>query len=278
MVGKTTAQGNVVLAITDAATGFDAVESLILSVSEVRLHSRTKGWITISEEKKQFDLLKLKESSTLGLLAEGNADAGSYDQIRLTLQKILIVSGGKTNEAKLPSNDLKITGELTVQEGKTSTVLMDFLADKSLHMTGSGKFIFAPVVTLETRKDAEAHVISDTSVKIEGGEITAHFTAGTDENGDTRSDFVLDAHINLEIIGDTIKVVTKEEEKGDAEIKVTAKDAINIATRGKYLDSALSVKLTDKNNKKVWRVSGFKTLEVTIVYIDVTSGTVISVE
>ncbi|MEK6943421.1 MAG: hypothetical protein AABX00_05145 [Nanoarchaeota archaeon] len=54
----------------------------------------------------------------------------------------------------MPSGQLKIIGNLTVNKDSTSTVKFDFIADESLHITGNGLYIFAPVIKLETREKA----------------------------------------------------------------------------------------------------------------------------
>src|SRR3989338_8312075 len=80
------AMGRVVFSVTDAAVSLDGLEAILLSVTEVRVHSATKGWITVSEENKQFDLLALKSSGSLALLADAHIDSGVYDQIRLSVK------------------------------------------------------------------------------------------------------------------------------------------------------------------------------------------------
>jgi hypothetical protein len=99
-----------------------------------------------------------------------------------------------------------------------------------------------------------------------------------DETGTMRSDFVLDANLKLDIVGETIKIIAKEEQAAEKEIKVTAKAAIDIAIQGNYLESALSVKLVSRNGKNVWRVVGTKNLEITNVYVDVVTGAVVETE
>jgi len=53
-------EGRVVFAVTDAAAGLENIDGIIVTTKEVRVQSAAKGWVTVSEETKSFDLLKLK--------------------------------------------------------------------------------------------------------------------------------------------------------------------------------------------------------------------------
>lgn len=51
-------------------------------------------------------------------------------------------------KATLPSDKLKIIGNFDVEQDGTTTITLDFDADKSLVITGEGKILFKPVVKL----------------------------------------------------------------------------------------------------------------------------------
>lgn len=276
--GTATSEGRVVFAITDHAGEAHGVTSILFTVSEIRVHSTTRGWITVFENIKQVDLLRLKENNTLAFLAEGNLEAGNYDQVRLTAKRVQVLKGEESADAKLPSSDLKIQGGFTVEEGKTSAIVFDVLADESLHVTGNGRYIFAPVIKLQVTKNTEATIAANNELKIMGGEIETALTAGMDENGEMKKDFKIDAGENtsLEIVGDAIRIVTAAEKS--QEVKITAEKAIDAALRNKSIDTSLSVKLVDRDGKKVWRVGGLINFEVVSVYVDATTGGVIAVE
>ncbi len=273
-----TTKGHVVFSLTDDASPLDDIQSIFLAVSEVRIHSQTEGWVTVSDEAKEFDLLRLKENGINSLLAEGDVKPGTYDQVRLTISKVTVLSSGTTEEAKLPSNDLKIIGAVTVTAQKTASVNLDVLADQSFHRTGSGRIIFAPVVKLESRNNTDASIKAGNIVVVTGGTVETNATVGMDENGETKSDFVLggDKKVKLEIVGEAIRVMAVDEK--ETGVKITAKAATDLAVQNGKLDTILSVKLMTREGIKVWRVVGTKNLEITNVYIDVTSGAVVAVE
>ncbi len=269
--GASPDEGRVVFAITDAAASLDDIESILITINEVRVNSEATGWVTVSDAAKQFDLLRLKESGTLAFLAEGSVPAGAYGQIRLAVGKILVISKGKTVQAKLPSDDLKVVGALTVEKGKTSSVTFDFLADQSLHTTGSGTYIFSPVIKVEARTNADVNT-SLGNVSIESGTVTADLTVGMTEGGETREGFRLDSDANLEIINDVIRIIPRGE--SEAAVNVTATTAIETALTNDFLDSVVAIKLTTREGKKVWRVSGTKGADLIHVYVDASTGNV----
>src|SRR3989344_2390177 len=260
----TEAPGRIVVAITDKAVAFTAADSILLKVSEVRLKSETRGWITISEDSRQFDLLRLKESGSLALLTDTTIAPDTYSQVRLAVDEVLVLRGGRTTAAKLPSGDLKILGTVTVTEGKTTSVVLDFLAGKSLHTAPNGKFIFLPVIKFVTRTDTVA-TVSEGSVTVEGGSVTNDLSVGMTEYGNVQENFVLDPETNLEIIGEAIHTIPKEEK--EEAVQVTAKTAIERVIADKVLENALAVKLMTREGRKVWQVSGIKNAEVIQVYV-----------
>jgi len=98
------------------------------------------------------DLLGLEQ-----VLAVGNVDAGKYTQIRMNLESVTVtytytedgVPQENTVEATIPSGELKFVRPFDVVEGGTTTLIIDFDADKSVAVTGApDKVIFKPVVKL----------------------------------------------------------------------------------------------------------------------------------
>ena len=209
-------QGKVVVGITDAATSLQGVTSIMMTVDMVEVQSAMQGWVTVSSSSKQYDLIQLKKSGAVALLADANLSAGTYNQIRLTISKVLVTASGTTQEAKLPSGTLKIVGRIVVEEGKTATAVLDFKADKSLHVTGNGKFILAPVINLKTKSDASVERESDDTLKIGGGKDEDNVNAGMDEHGDTKDNFELDSNAKIEIDSqDVIRIVGQNEGGGE---------------------------------------------------------------
>lgn len=176
-------QGRMVFAITDAAKDLNGVTNIYLTVNSVQAHSTTEGWVTVSSAEKTYDLIALRNSGELDLAADANVSVGMYDQVRLEVTKVEVVDANGTHEAKLPSNELKIDTDLNISNNSTATAKFDFIADESLHMTGNGEYILAPVVQVETRENADVSETSDGKVRVDNGRVKLNDKFGMDENG-----------------------------------------------------------------------------------------------
>ncbi len=193
-------EGRAVFTITDAATELTGVTAVNLTVDKVEVHSATEDWVTVSTATKQYDLLQLKATNSAALLADVNLAAGTYEQVRLHISKVMVIANGKTTEAKLPSTTLKIVGNLTIVGGQTSTASLDFMVDKSLHLA-NGTYILAPVVRLLTTKGADVSVSSTGKVEVSGGKVESDETVGMDEKGEVKEDFELDDDLEIDAKG-----------------------------------------------------------------------------
>jgi len=203
---ETEGEGRVVFAITDAAAEMGTVTSIMVAVDSVRVHSATEGWITVSSEPKVYDLLKLKAESSSELLADVNLEEGTYQQVRLDISSVIVVDDKGEHEAKLPSGELKIIGDLEVKANSTSTATFDFIADESLHLTGNGEYILAPVVQLETKTDAEVEVKANQKVEVKAGNVKTKIKVGMDAEGKVGVGLGIPAQAKLSIGQGRVKV------------------------------------------------------------------------
>lgn len=217
-----TGQGRAVITIKDAATSLANVTSIMMTVDEVEVQNSAQTWTTVSTTSKIYDLVQLKQSGAAMLLADINLAEGTYNQIRLQISNVKVTAEGKTTEAKLPSNTLKIAGKFTVNAGQVSTASLDFIADKSLHMTGSGKYILAPVVHLQTKTDAVVEVKEDKTVEEKSGKVETDEDFGMDEKGELKADFELKEKLEVDdedrilVNGNVVKSIDDEDESEDA--------------------------------------------------------------
>jgi hypothetical protein len=168
--------GFVEVHVTDAPPE-DNVTSIMVTVSEVEIHKAVAEqeqeqeqsgsdnqtqeqeqqqtqqgegeWITIdiSDDASTFDLLKIKGIEQF--LATSEVEAGKYTQVRLAVETVEVALGdGELEPATLPSNELKFVRPFDVVAGETTVILLDFDAEKSVTVTGSGKILVKPVVKL----------------------------------------------------------------------------------------------------------------------------------
>lgn len=202
-----TSQGQAVFAVKDAAADMGTVTSVKVTVDSVQVHSSTEGWVTASSTQKTYDLLQLKAQGKQELLANAQLKNGNYDQLRLDISNVVVTDANGSHEAKLPSGVLKINGNLVVKENSTSTATFDFIADESLHVTGNGKYIMAPVVQMETRQDADVNIGSNNNVEIKGGHVNTNVKVrmGLDGNVGVNTRVPSDANMVIDSSG-VIKV------------------------------------------------------------------------
>jgi hypothetical protein len=105
-------------------------------------------WISLNITDSSFDLIALREGGLERFLAEGNVTAGHYTQIRMTIAKVEVTVNGETKNATVPSNELKFVRPFDIVGAQTTILNLDFDADESVTVTGDGKVIVRPVVTL----------------------------------------------------------------------------------------------------------------------------------
>lgn len=227
-------EGRVVFAITDAAADMGVVTSVMVTVDSVKVHSAADGWVTVSSTPKTVDLLKLKAEGSTELLADVTLKEGDYQQLRLDISKVIVVDDKGEQEAKLPSGELKIVGGFTVTANSTSTATFDFIADESLHLTGNGEYILAPVVQLETRENAEVEVKADQKVEVKGGKVKTNVKVGMDIEGKVGVGLGLakDAKLSLSngkvVAGVGLGVASEKKEAAEEDTNVSAGASVKV--------------------------------------------------
>lgn len=177
-------EGRLVYTITDAAANMNNVEEVRITVDEVRAHSASEGWVTLESESQTYNLMELKAEGRQAELVDEEVDAVTYDQVELMISRVQIVEkDGSTEEAKMPSDRIRINNQMRVEANSTTAVTYDFELDKSLHVTGNGKYVMAPVIHLTTREDATVDTRNEDDVDIAGGSVTGDTRVGMDLEG-----------------------------------------------------------------------------------------------
>lgn len=197
---KSVAQGSVVVSFTDATADIQNVNEVSMGVNKVELYSQSKGWVTVSSDHIQYQLLDLHAKSQAKVYAKTNVVADNYSRARVTLSDVKVKT--KTNGEKMasiPSNIITITGTIKVKADTTSSIKFDVLADKSLYVTAKGDYIFAPVLKIESRSDATVSTSSDGTVVSSGGTVDTNINVGMDLDGSVKTDFQVDTNIKLDV-------------------------------------------------------------------------------
>ena len=156
----------------------------------------TGGWITVIDVATSFDLMEVVDGVE-AILGSANVTAGKYTQIRMTVDRVEVVTtDGDNVTAEVPGSKLKIVRPFDIGGGETTVLTLDFDGEKSLVVTGAGKFFFKPVVKLliehedneddEESEEPEA-IASETDeaeiegviLEIEGDEVTVELADGS---------------------------------------------------------------------------------------------------
>ncbi|MFQ6084253.1 MAG: DUF4382 domain-containing protein, partial [Candidatus Aminicenantia bacterium] len=88
------------------------------------------GWIVFSEEEKTFDLIAIKGVEEI--LGSKSLDPGKYTQIRLLITSATATINGTNYDVTVSSGKIKLIHPFTIVSNKTTTLLLDFDAEKSL--------------------------------------------------------------------------------------------------------------------------------------------------
>ena len=153
--------GTLRVALTDApACGFDEV---VVTVERVRVHQSTGandndgGWTDIAvTPARKVDLLSL-QNGLLVDLGQTSLPAGQYTQTRLVLSpngagtpaNYVVPTNGSMKPIATPSaqqSGLKLIHGFTIEAGKTTGLVLDFDACKSIVRRGNGSFGLKPVI------------------------------------------------------------------------------------------------------------------------------------
>jgi len=166
--------------------GGAVVRGLNLNVSGIMVHrviqgggnetnetnetDETGGWVSVSEGEKSLDLMKYTD--IIAIVGEGILDAGKYTQVRLNISNASIVItntyagiwGNKTYPMYVPSHELKLAHQFTIEQDKTVVLTLDFDVENSVSHTADGYTLKPVVKVIEETLGANARPANSESV------------------------------------------------------------------------------------------------------------------
>jgi len=108
------------------------------------------GWYTIVNNSQTFDLIALQNVTKL--LGEKNLSEGKYTQIRLTVESAIITINNsgeiEVHNLTIPSGKVKLIKSFWIYENETTVLTLDFDLYKSVHKTGSNKYVMKPTIKI----------------------------------------------------------------------------------------------------------------------------------
>lgn len=139
--------GTLQLMITDKPGDLNITAAWI-NISTIQVHksgnNTTAGWSTIIEDAKVFDLVKLRNITEF--LGKENLTVGNYTQIRFNVNKANVTIDDVVYNLTIPSKTIKLNHPFNITEGITTTLILDFDANESIHETGNNKYMLQPVI------------------------------------------------------------------------------------------------------------------------------------
>lgn len=154
--------------MTDAPALYDEVNIEVLSISVHADNEEGSGWIDYNLAHPGIYNLLDYQNGVDTLLVTEEIPAGKIKEIRLILgENNSVVIDGEEHKLTTPSAQqsglkFKFGSDVVLEPGKTYRLWIDFDASRSIHSTGSGKYMLKPVI----RAFAEAY----------GGSITGQIT------------------------------------------------------------------------------------------------------
>jgi hypothetical protein len=136
--------------LVDSPTSFDSV---IIYVKQVEVHKSgsdsTSGWYVINDSLRSFDLLQLVNGAS-AVLGDSALTPGDYTQIRLILADgNYVIDSGIKHDLIVPSGTqtgIKLNHAFSIESNSLYELMLDFNVDKSIHVTGNGKYMMKPVI------------------------------------------------------------------------------------------------------------------------------------
>lgn len=212
------AKGDVVFAITDAAANMGEVTAMEMTVNQIRVRAESGEWTTVSNETQTFDLLQLREMNMVQLMTQVQLQERNYDMVELNVSQVRVTNGSGTHTAMMINNRLQMECMLEVQTQTMATVNFDFIADESLHETTGGQYVFAPVVAVQTRTQAEVQVRNNNEVDISGGTVRTNAEIGMNISGEMGQGLQIQTNAQLQIsAGNVIQIGGQDSGQGNGQ-------------------------------------------------------------
>ena len=150
------------LRLTDSP--FTDAKAVLVTFAEVRAHRSEGDWTTVpfagAATTRTCDLKKLETAEDI--LGSGPMPAGRYTMVRLVVTSATLyfenpststacaasipVPAGTSATVDIPSGEVKLNRGFELSAEAPTTILLDFDGDRSIHLTGNGRYTMSPVV------------------------------------------------------------------------------------------------------------------------------------
>ena len=147
-------------------TPFTDAKAVLVTFSTVRAHRSESDWTVVpfvnAATTRTCDLKKLETSEDV--LGTAGLPTGHYTQVRVVVQSAtLFFDNASTGSAcattitppaganapvEIPSGEVKLNREFDITSSSAMTMLLDFDGNQSIHLTGNGRYMMSPVISI----------------------------------------------------------------------------------------------------------------------------------
>ena len=147
-------------------TPFTDAKAVLVTFSSVRAHRSDSDWTVVpfinAATTRTCDLKKLETSEDV--LGSAGLPAGHYTQVRLVVQSATLFfdnasagsacatsiapPAGASAPVEIPSGEVKLNREFDITSNSSTTMLIDFDGNQSIHVTGNGRYMMSPVISV----------------------------------------------------------------------------------------------------------------------------------
>jgi Domain of unknown function (DUF4382) len=147
-----TGQGQVILNLIDAPGDYEEVNISFVRVdAHIAYGDSASEWMTLNADSLTYNLLDYTNGQSV-VVANTMLPEGHYTQIRLMIgDGSNVVVDGVAHPLTIPSGEqsgLKLTHGFDLVDGAVYEATLDFDADKSVHVTGNGRYTLKPTVRI----------------------------------------------------------------------------------------------------------------------------------
>jgi len=133
----------------------------------------------------------------------------------MTIEEVKVIfddgtEDGREEVAKLPSGKLKFVRPFDVVDGETTIILLDFIADKSVTITGKGDVIFKPVIKLGIQQASKPHELTSVEGTISAVDTDESTVSIIPEGGTEEDTIVLSVNPQTEITLDGFPAILED--------------------------------------------------------------------
>ncbi|MGC8710510.1 MAG: DUF4382 domain-containing protein [Candidatus Micrarchaeia archaeon] len=137
--------GATVFTISDSPMQYN-ISAVYVKLNSIAIHSQTTGkWYTIPSYA-TFNLVELRNISKV--IAGADIPYGIYNEVVLNVSNAEATINGVNESVFLPSGRFRIFDDFNISGNSTNIINFDFNLERSIHVTGNGRIVMMPVVTL----------------------------------------------------------------------------------------------------------------------------------